>query len=177
MFRRTGFLRMGWREKGIAVDLEGQFLIWSLSAFPVVMYGCESWTIKKAEHWRIDAFELGCWRRLLRVPWTANEIKPVNSRGNQPWILIGRTDAQAEAPIWPPDAINWHTGKDSDAGKDWRQEEKGWQRMRWLDSLTNSVDMNLSKLQGVVKDREAWHVAVHGVIKSRTRLSDRTATT
>ena len=91
--------------------------------FPVVMYGCESWTIKKAEHRRNDAFELWCWRRLLRVPWTAR-------RSNQPilkfWIFIGRTDAGAEAPIlWLPDDKNWLIGKDADARKDWRQEEKG----------------------------------------------------
>ena len=89
--------------------------------FPVVMYGCESWTIKKAEHQRIDAFELQCWRRLLRVPWTAR-------RSNQsiPKEIIERTDAEAEAPILcPPDVKNWLIGKDPDAGKDWRQEEKG----------------------------------------------------
>ena len=94
--------------------------------FPVVMYGCESWTIKKAERRRIDAFELWCWRRLLRVPWTScEEIKPVNPKGNQSWIFLGRTDAEAEAPIpWPRDAKNWLSGKDPDAGKDWRQEQK-----------------------------------------------------
>ena len=86
--------------------------------FPVVIYGCESWTIKKAEHWRTDAFELWWWRRLLR---DCKEIQPVNPKGNQSW-----TDAEAEAPIlWPPDAKNWLIGKDPDAGKDWRQEEKG----------------------------------------------------
>ena len=102
--------------------------------FPVVMYGCENWTLKKAEHQRIDAFDLWCWRRLLRVPWTARrsnqsilkEIKAVNCKGNQSWIFIGRTDAEAETPILcPPDAKNWLLGKDSDAGKDWRQEKKG----------------------------------------------------
>ena len=94
--------------------------------FPVVMYGCESWTIKKAEHWRIDAFELWCWRRLLRIPWTLKEIQPVHPKGNQPWIFIGRTGAKAETPIlWPPDAKNWLIRKDPDAGKDWREEEKG----------------------------------------------------
>ena len=95
--------------------------------FLVVMYGCESWTIKKAEHWRIDAFELWYWRRLLRVPWTARranqsilkEISPEYS------LFIGRTDVEAETPIlWPPDAKSWLIGKDSDAGKDWRWEEK-----------------------------------------------------
>ena len=92
--------------------------------FPVVVYGYESWTIKKAECWRTDAFELWCWRRLLRVPWTIKEIKPINSKGNQSWIFIGRTDAEAEIPIlWPPDAKNWLTGKDPDAGKDRRQKK------------------------------------------------------
>ena len=93
--------------------------------FPVVMYGCESWTIKKAEHWRIDAFELWCWRRLLS-PLDCKEIQPVHPKGDQSSIFIGRTDAEAETPIpWPPDAKNWLTGKDPDAGKDWRWEEKG----------------------------------------------------
>ena len=89
--------------------------------FPVVMYGCESWTIKKAEHWRIDAFELCCWKR--ESPLDCKEIQPVHPKGNQSWIFIGRTDAEAETPIlWPLDAKNW---KDPDSGKDWRQEEKG----------------------------------------------------
>ena len=92
--------------------------------FPVVMYGCESWTIKKAEHWRIDAFEVWCWRKLLSV-LDSKEIKPVSFKGNQSWIFIGRTDAEVEAPIlWPPDVKSWLNGKDPDAGKDWGQEEK-----------------------------------------------------
>ena len=87
--------------------------------FPVAMYGCESWTIKKAEHHRIDAFELWCWRRLLRVPWTAR-------RSNQFWVFIGRTDVETETPVlWPPNAKSWLIGKDRDAGKDWKWEEKG----------------------------------------------------
>ena len=93
--------------------------------FPVVMYGCESWTIRKAEHRRIDAFELWCWRRLLRVPWTARRSNQSNSEGNQSWIFIGRTDVETESAIlWPPDAKNWLIGKDPDARKDWGQEEK-----------------------------------------------------
>ena len=90
-----------------------------------VMYGCESWMIQRAECQRIDAFELCCWRRPLRVPWTARRSKPVCPKGNQPWIFIGRTDAEAKAPIlWPPDAKSQLIRKDPDAGKDWRKEEK-----------------------------------------------------
>ena len=87
--------------------------------FPVVMYGCESWTVKKAERQRIDAFELWCWRRLLKSPLDSNEIKPVNPKGNQPWIFIGRTDAEADIPIlWPSGAKDRLIGKDPDVGKD-----------------------------------------------------------
>ena len=115
---------------------------------PVVMYGCESWTVKKAERQRIDAFELWCWRRLER-PLDCKEIQPVHPKGNQSWIFIGRTEAEAETPVfWPPDANSQLIGKDPDAGKDWRQEEKGWQRMRTLDDITNLMDMSLSKLMG-----------------------------
>ena len=105
------------------------------------------------------------------------EIKPVNPKGNQPWIFIERTDAEAEAPIlWPPDAKNWLIGKDPDAGKDEGKRRKGSQRIRWLDSIINSMDMNLSKLWEMVKDRGACHPAVHGVKKSWTRLSNWTTT-
>ena len=106
--------------------------------FPVVMYGCESWSIKEAESRRTDAFELWCWRRLLKSPLDSKEIHPVHPKGNQSWILIGRTDAEAETPIlWPSDAKNWLIGKDPDAGKGWRREKEtedemvGWHH--WLD--------------------------------------------
>ena len=94
--------------------------------FPVVMYRCESWTIKKAECWKIDAFELWCWRRLLKSPLDCKEIQPVHPKGDQSWVFIGRTDAEAETLIlWPPHGKNWLIWKDPDAGRDWGQEEKG----------------------------------------------------
>ena len=122
--------------------------------------------------WRTDAFKLWGWRRLLWVPWS-KEIQPVHPKGNQSWIFIERTDAETEAPIlWLPDAKNQFIGKDHDARKDWGQEEKRWQRIRWLDGIIDSTDMNLSNLWERVKDREAWRFAVHGVTKSQTWLSD-----
>ena len=143
--------------------------------FPVVMYGCESWTVKKAERWRINAFELWCWRRLLRVPWTARrsnqsilkEIQPVHSEGDQPWDIFGRNDAKAETPVlWLPHANSWLIVKDFDAGRDWGQEEKKTTEVEMADGITDSMDMSVSELRVLLMDREAWHAAIHVVAKS-----------
>ena len=131
----------------------------------------QMWELDHKEGWMLKnwCFWTVVLEKTLESPLDSKEIKIVNTKGNQPWIFIGRSDAEAEAPIlWPPDGKNWLIGKDPDTGKDWKQKESRWQRMRYLDSTTNSVDMHLSKLRAIVKDREAWHAAVHEVTKSWT---------
>ena len=163
LFGRKAMTNLDSILKSRDITLPTKICLIKAMVYPVVMYGCENWTLQKAEHWRIDPFELWCWRRLLRIPWTARRSnQSILKEIKQLWIFIGRTDAEAKTPIlWPPDEKNWPIGKDPDAGKDWRQEKGmtedemvGW--YHWLDGHEFEQALGVGDGQGSLVCCSPW---------------------